>query len=106
MDAGRKPNGRLKNRKRQRLPVLIAAAMAAAGLTLAEPGYAGAPINLSINGQIPTLAPIIKRVAPSVVSVSVRTQAKAPPATPFGSPRRCRGHQNACSSMWFATENI
>jgi Do/DeqQ family serine protease len=45
--------------------------------TLAAPdAYAAIPIELSANGQIPTLAPIIKKVAPGVVSITVRTPAE------------------------------
>jgi S1-C subfamily serine protease len=69
--------------KAGRVAILTRAAIAAAGLAIAQPTYAGAPIELSVSGQIPTLAPIIKKVAPSVVSVSVRTQVSAQQGMPF-----------------------
>ena len=63
--------------------VFLAAALAAGGLAITEPGFASAPIEPLISGQIPTLAPIVKKVAPAVVSIAVRTQIRDQQAMPF-----------------------
>ena len=66
-----------------RFTVLMTAALATAGLAIAQPSNASAPIEPMVSGQIPTLAPIVKKVGPSVVSVAVRTQVSPQQGMPF-----------------------
>ncbi|HXJ00502.1 MAG TPA: trypsin-like peptidase domain-containing protein, partial [Micropepsaceae bacterium] len=66
-----------------RFVALVAVGLSLAGLV---PAYATAPIEPIISGQIPTLSPIIKKVAPAVVSIAVRMPAGQRRDTLFDDP--------------------